>query len=149
MPIKRPIEDRFREKVRKVKSGCHEWTSCLMPNGYGQISRNNRAEYAHRVAWELANGPIPEGLFILHHCDNRKCVNPNHLFLGTFDDNMADMVSKQRHARGDSNGRRKLNSKQVREIRSAIGTHQEIGRRFGVTPSLVSMIRSGRIWKSV
>jgi hypothetical protein len=144
-----PIEGRFAAKVRKVESGCHEWTGHIMPNGYGQVSYKQKPHYAHRVAWELANGPILDGLYVLHTCDNRKCVNPEHLFLGTFNDNMADMVSKQRQASGNRSGRRKLNSDQARAIRSEIGTQVEIGKRYGVTASIVSMIRSGRIWRNI
>lgn len=120
-----------------------------MPNGYGQIRQDGKTAYAHRVAYELKNGPIGNGLFVLHSCDNRKCVNPDHLSLGTFDDNMADMVGKLRQAHGQKNGHAKLKPEQVREIRAAIGTHREIAARYGVTQSLVSMIRSGRIWKHV
>lgn len=120
-----------------------------MPNGYGQIHLNGKTAYAHRVAYELANGPIEDGLYVLHSCDNRKCVNPSHLSLGTFDDNMADMVSKSRQAHGEKNSHAKLTASQVLEIRSAIGTHQEIGKLYGVSQPLVTMIRTGRIWRNV
>lgn len=120
-----------------------------MPNGYGQIHHNGKTAYAHRVSYEIAKGPIPEGMFILHSCDNRKCVNPYHLSLGSFNDNMADMVDKQRQAHGEKNGHAKLTVEQVREIRSAIGTQKEIAACFNVARSLVSMIRSGRIWRQV
>lgn len=149
MPKARPIVDRFKEKFQVVESGCHEWMGSLMPNGYGQIHLNGKTAYAHRVSYEIAKGPIPGGMFVLHSCDNRKCVNPDHLFVGTFDDNMADMVGKERQAHGEKNGHAKLTVEQVHEIRSAIGTQQEIAKRYGVTRSLVSMIRSGRIWRQV
>lgn len=142
------LAERFYAKVR-VGEDCHEWTGCTMRNGYGQISVNCRAAYAHRVAWELNAGPIPDGLFVLHRCDNRKCVNPDHLFLGTFGDNMADMVSKERQAHGMRNGHAKLTDDQVREIRGAAGTHLAIAKRYDVTQSLVTMIRTRRIWRYV
>lgn len=145
--VKRPIEERFFAKVAVRESGCHEWIGSLMPNGYGQIHKDGKTAYAHRVAYELAYGPT--NLFVLHSCDNRKCVNPTHLFEGTFAENMQDMVDKQRQAAGDRSGRRKLSSEQVRCIRSEVGLHREIASKYGVTPSLVSMIRSGRIWRSV
>jgi hypothetical protein len=145
--VKRPISERFFEKVAIRENGCHEWTGCLMPNGYGQIHKDGKTAYAHRVAYELAYGPTD--LFVLHKCDNRKCVNPDHLFSGSFNQNMQDMVDKNRQAHGDKNGRRKLSSDQVREIRSEIGLHREIASKYGVTSSLVSMIRSGRIWRHV
>jgi len=120
-----------------------------MKNGYGQINNEGKAAYAHRVAYELENGLLPKGSFVLHSCDNRKCVNPAHLFAGTFQDNMDDMVSKLRQAHGMKNGHAKLSDEQVKEIRSATGTHREIAARFSVSQPLVSMIRSGRIWKHV
>ncbi len=117
-----------------------------MPNGYGQIRYQGKTAYAHRVAYELAKGPI-DGLYVLHSCDNRKCVNPEHLSLGTFNDNMSDMVEKQRQAHGERNHHAKLTAQQAVAIRSEIGTHREIAARYGVTAPIISMIRSGRIWK--
>lgn len=120
-----------------------------MPNGYGQFHLNGKTAYAHRVAYEIANGPFPKEAFVMHSCDNRKCVNPAHLSLGTFDENMADMVEKKRQAHGAKNSRAKLTPDQVRAIRSEVGTHKEIAARYGVVQPLISMIRSGRIWKHV
>ncbi len=145
--VKRPLTERFFAKVAVRENGCHEWTGCLMPNGYGQIHRDGKTAYAHRVAYEIAYGSTDA--YVLHKCDNRKCVNPSHLFAGSFTENMADMVTKGRQARGDRNGRRKLSSVEVQQIRSEIGLHREIATKYGVTPSLVSMIRSGRIWRNV
>lgn len=149
VPRARPITERFTEKVRPHADGCHEWIGTLMPNGYGQVHLSGRTAYAHRVAWELAFGTIPRGMFVLHSCDNRKCVNPTHLWLGSFQDNMDDMTNKLRHAHGARNGHAKLTVKHVRAIRAASGTHQAISQRFGVTQPLVSMIRTRRIWKHV
>ena len=118
-----------------------------MPNGYGQIHRDGKTAYAHRVAFEIAYGPTDQ--YVLHTCDNRKCVNPAHLFAGTFDDNMADMVQKQRQAHGDKNGRRKLSSIDVKAIRSSKVSNSKIAAEYGVTPSLVSLIRNGKIWRHV
>lgn len=133
-------------KVEQMPSGCHEWTGHVMPNGYGQV-RHNGTAYAHRVAYELHKGDIPQGLYVLHSCDNRKCVNPAHLFLGTFDDNMADMVAKGRQAHGEKNFHAKLTKDQVIAIRSSVGTQREIAARYSVSRSLISMIRSERIWR--
>ena len=145
----RPLALRFAEKVQPHKSGCHHWTGSIMPNGYGQIHSNGRTAYAHRVAWELANGPVPDGAFVLHTCDNRRCVNLAHLWLGTYLDNINDMNAKLRHAHGAKNGHAKLTAAEVRLIRFMGGTHREIATHFGVTQPLVSMIRAGRIWKHV
>ena len=119
-----------------------------MHNGYGQFHKDGKTAYAHRVAYELANGD-PGSAYILHSCDNRKCVNPAHLFAGDFDANMQDMVDKNRQAQGTRNGHAKLTDEQVREIRAYVGTQQEIAAKYGVTRSLVSMIRSGRIWRHI
>jgi hypothetical protein len=149
MPASRPLAARFTEKVVIRECGCHEWTGRLQPNGYGQVRANGKTAYAHRVAWELANGSLPRGAYVLHECDNRRCVNPEHLRLGTFQDNMDDMTAKKRHAHGERNGHAKLTAADVRAIRGSDALHAVIAERFGVSQPLVSMIRSGRIWKNV
>lgn len=97
--IRRSFEERLWEKVDKA-GDCWVWTAGRNPKGYGRIGRGGRGEgvvLAHRAVWELANGPVPEGLFVLHRCDNPPCVRPNHLFLGTKADNNQDMASKGRN----------------------------------------------------
>lgn len=95
---------RFWPKVNVLgETQCWNWMASIKPNGYGQIGRGGRGAgvvYAHRASWELVNGKIPDGLQVLHHCDNRRCVNPSHLFLGTQKDNIRDMLSKGRHISG-------------------------------------------------
>lgn len=90
----RPFEERFWEKVNKTET-CWEWTSVLNSIGYGRIWRDRKFQLAHRVSWQLANGPIPWMFQINHTCDNRKCVRPEHLQMGTQSQNI-----KQAHARG-------------------------------------------------
>jgi hypothetical protein len=90
---------RFWSKVGRAESGCWEWQwSVFKQTGYGQFALDSKTPVnAHRMSWELVNGTVPSGLFVLHKCDNRKCVNPEHLFLGNQQDNMEDMAKKGRH----------------------------------------------------
>lgn len=94
-----PIEDRFWTHIRVTEAGCWEWTGKRRANGYGLTSINRRDVRAHRMAWTLSQGPIPDGLCVCHHCDNPPCVNPAHLFLGTKGDNLRDMCAKGRDSK--------------------------------------------------
>lgn len=89
---------RFEDRYEKDANGCWLWKGPLS-NGYGSYYFEGRAQPAHRASWKMAKGPIPKGMFVLHICDVRPCVNPEHLFLGTQADNMADMVAKGRASR--------------------------------------------------
>jgi hypothetical protein len=135
---------------------CWLWASTIMPNGYGIVSRDGKRVYSHRAAWEMANGPIPSGLSVLHHCDVRRCVNPAHLFIGTQADNVADCLRKNRVSRthvgkGERGPNAKLNAKQVSEIRECRRTTGEtyvsIADRYGVTPSTIRLIVIGATWR--
>src|SRR5258708_9493686 len=117
---------RFSEKV-SVSDGCWEWTGYKASNGYGRFMLRGDAVRAHRACYEIYVGPIPEGMHVLHRCDNRGCVNPSHLFLGTHTDNMRDMEAKgrSRHPRGDNHLSSKLTESQVRAI---IGDGRSLGK---------------------
>jgi hypothetical protein len=90
------IDQKLWSRCTKVENGCWEWDGSINQSGYGTIGVNRSSKLAHRVAWEESNGAIPNGLFVLHACDNRRCINPAHLWLGTNDDNMKDMARKGR-----------------------------------------------------
>lgn len=95
----RPVIDRFMEKVRKNEGGCWIWIGSLSNKGYGQLGVGRRDEglvTAHRWSYEHFIGPIPDGLWVLHHCDVKACVNPEHLYVGTLEDNMRDVVERGR-----------------------------------------------------
>jgi hypothetical protein len=101
--VPRPLADRFEERVNKIDGGCWEWTGCTNAGGYGLIGQGGRGGkplLAHRVSWELNHGPIPEGLQALHACDNPCCVKPEHLYLGTHEDNMRDIAWRSRKLNG-------------------------------------------------
>src|SRR5262249_50208468 len=131
---------------------CWEWTSYRDPNGYGRLSIDNYPHLAHRLAWEFNRGPIPGGMHVLHRCDNPSCVKPEHLFLGSHDDNMADKMRKKRHrfgvSRGSKHGCSKLTEDQVRRIRLMSGSSREIANALGniVSSRQIRDIRCGRLW---
>jgi hypothetical protein len=115
--------DRFWQHVTKAHGdGCWEWNAAIGTTGYGMTTRACKKIKAHRAAWELVHGPIPGALCVLHRCDNRKCVRPDHLFLGTLSDNVADMMAKGRNGDtrtfGDDNGNTKLSEADVATIRA-------------------------------
>ena len=127
--------------------GCWLWTASTI-RGYGQIRNGHKTLKAHRVAYERAYGPVPDGMCVCHRCDVPACVNPAHLFLGTYADNNQDRSQKGRTARqrGEAHGMARLTEKQIAEIRSATGTQRDIGLRFGISQSHVSNIRNGHNW---
>lgn len=148
------LKDRFLKHTKKCENGCVEWTGNILNNGYGQIQRagkDSKMAPAHRMAWELANGEIPDGLFVCHSCDNRACVNVEHLFLGTHADNMRDMTSKRRHAYGERHWNAKVCEGDVNDIRkryaSGAVTQTELSRQYGVSLWIINRIVLNKSWK--
>jgi hypothetical protein len=131
---------------------CWEWSGARLPRGYGVIRVHGEQMKAHRYAWQLFCGPIPDGLWVLHRCDNPPCVNPKHLFLGTHADNVADKVAKGRHTKGEQFRQAKLTDAAVHQIRTlraqGMSIHN-IGRRFGIGKSSVSRIVRRQSWRHV
>lgn len=131
----RPKSDpkkRFLEKVRQMENGCHEWQAVLHRDGYGKFYYNGKQVQAHRVAYDLFVGDIQDK-WVLHKCDNRKCVNPSHLFLGTCKDNIQGRGTKA-----------KLTEDQVNKVNELLAqrySQQEIADMFGVHQTLVSRIK--------
>ena len=153
---RRPLQERFLEKIHKTKN-CWIWKANKDIAGYGRIWNeagiHSKDVLAHRIAHELFVGPIPNDMCVLHKCDNKFCVNPNHLFLGTKTDNNQDRNAKGRQARGECHGKSKLNSRQVQEIRrlyqwgsSKLGS-VALGRRYGISSTQIRGIVHGQYWK--
>lgn len=140
----------FWKQVDKT-AACWLWRGSIMAQGYGHCSVRGfkRPVRAHRRAWEIENGPIPEGLFVLHRCDNRLCVRPSHLFLGTHEENMADMCSKGRQARGEGQHLAELTESDVLAIRASDLSSSALARRYGVTVPTIACVRQGVTWKHV
>ncbi len=153
--IKRPVEERFWLKVDQSAgpNGCWIWLAGHFTNGYGQFWVPFQSVLAHRFSWELANGPIPRGLWVCHHCDNRPCVNPAHLFLATSAGNTQDSVNKGRRARGETHGRSKLTKEEVLEIRKEYAhggmLQQELADAYEVTDVTISHIVRRKTWRHI
>lgn len=135
---------------------CREWTGTINVYGYGKSFKNGKIVGAHRRAWELTFGAIPDGLCVCHKCDNPPCVNPKHLFLGTKRDNYRDMMTKGRYgscvALGSKHTGSKLHETDIPKIRSMAAsgvTQQKIADHFGITNSRVCHILQGKAWKHV
>lgn len=144
-----PIAYRLWSKVRK-DDGCWEWTgACGKTSGYGIISYQGKQTQPHRVAWELTHGPIPDGIYVCHRCDNRLCVRPDHLFLGTPKENTADMIAKGRVARGERMPQTRLTPDDVRAIRESNENYKVIAARYGIGDMYVYEIRARRVWKHI
>lgn len=142
---------RFWSKVDVVPGCCWEWQAGTDGKGYGKFRFQGKRWFAHRLAYALYVGHIPETLFVLHRCDNPSCVNPNHLFLGTQKENIQDAAKKGRlsERRGEKNTNARLTEEQVLAIRALKGkiSQREIAALFGVARSTIDDIHSGRTWK--
>ena len=135
--------------------GCWVWTGLKNGDGYGSVWFGKRMDGTHRVAWTLTNGPIPDGMMVLHRCDNPPCCRPDHLFLGTQADNVRDMHAKgrARKAHGSACGMSKLTEEQVSEIRHryAAGdvSQTKLAAEYGVSQVMVSQIVRRKTWTEV
>lgn len=145
-----PLAERFWAKVAKSE-GCWEWQGNQGRHGYGRLrSTSYHSVFAHRVAWELTYGPIPDGLEVCHKCDNPPCCRPDHLFLGTSAENLADMRAKGRGARGERHGSAKLLDSQVMTIRQRLAAGANVyslASEYDVTPDTIWLIRRRRTWQ--
>ena len=137
--------ERISRNLRS-ENDCLVWTKYRDECGYGRIRVNNKTHGVHRLSWIIENGPIPDGLHVLHDCDTPACANPNHLFLGTHADNMADKVAKGRHPRGERVPGAKLTLDQAQAIKRDRRPLRVIAAEYGVAPTTVRYIRAGTKW---
>jgi len=138
---------RFEAKFH-VTPGCWTWMA-FRRKGYGRFRLGTGCENANRVSYALYVGQIPDGMLVCHRCDNPSCVNPDHLFLGTNQDNISDMDSKgRRHvSRGTKHGMAKLSDAEVLEIKKAPGKQRDIAKKFGISQAMVNNIKLNKNWK--
>ena len=151
MPKKQSLSEYFYSRIRK-SGACWEWIGPGDKSmGYGTCSDYQEpSRKAHRLSWVLHHGAIPAELFVLHSCDNRICVNPSHLWLGTQKDNQQDAVRKNRSSRGERNGMAVLTADSVRELRARYtgqrGELKLFASEYGITSQAIKFAVSGRNW---
>lgn len=144
---------RFEQHCNKRgEDDCWEWGGPRTRHGYGMLHCGGRRSMAHRFSWMIENGPIEDGIVVMHKCDNPPCVNPRHLAVGTHADNMRDMVAKGRHGAGGQHGIKhhaaRFTEADVIAIRTSAKPHAELGRQYGVTPQTIAYVRH-KGWASV
>lgn len=138
----------FWDRVNKTAS-CWNWIGALKDKRYGVYSYNDKKERTHRVSWMLHYGDIPEGLCVLHKCDNMLCINPDHLFLGTKGDNARDRNNKGRTPKGSAHPRAKLTEQDVLSIRESKEGRRNLAKKFGVSADHITNIIGRRKWTHV
>ncbi len=153
------IEEEFsRRVIRAGDDECWFWQGSVYSTGYGVLKHHGKRFGAHRLAYQIAFGEIPDGLLVCHHCDNPPCVNPKHLFLGTARDNAHDALSKGRYCNGERIVQSKLKTEDVLAIRKAYVANPRrksesggtaLAKKFGISTSNVSDIIHRKIWKNV
>lgn len=143
------LEEIMSRYVVDEATGCWNYTGTPGAK-YGVVTQFKNNEKAHRASYRLHKGEVPQGVFVCHRCDNPRCINPDHLFLGTPAENSADMAAKGRSTQGERQPLSKLNAAQVEEIRARVDVAgRAFAKRFGVSEATVSMVRSGKTWRHV
>jgi hypothetical protein len=157
------VTEKQKANLKKLlvqnEHGCLEFTGTKLKKGYGIFGIGSRKDntrsrkLAHRVAYFIAYGAIPDGMFVCHKCDNPSCCNPDHLFLGTPKDNVQDMIGKSRNVtislKGEENPNAKFSNEDVIEISSGVLSFNEAKSRYGISKSHFYRLRSGNSWKHI
>jgi len=152
VPVGTPFSERIHLCSKEEKNGCWEWQLGISKVGYGKIKINGKTGLAHRVSYQSFVGDIPNNLQVCHHCDNRKCVNPNHLFLGTAKENKQDAMRKGRIPFGSNHGRAIIAENDIatiKERRRQGETYKAIGDSYGISLHAIWSIVKGRNWRHV
>lgn len=146
------LRERFETYVKKA-DGCWKWLGYCDQNGYGRLNVKGRPQLASRISFLLYRGDIPDGKYVCHKCDTPSCTNPDHLFLGTQADNVADMHKKGRDRKrgvpGSEHHASKLNDDAVRYIRISGESDSQLSVRFGVSRATVHAVKKGKTWTHV
>jgi len=147
------MKENFNLRVIRHEDACWEWSGSFK-DGYGTIKKHKKNYLAHRFSWEQSFGPIPNGLYVCHSCDNRQCTKPGHLFLGTHKDNMADMIGKKRNrgATGENNRSAVLNEELVAIIKYMLLNNKSpsyISNNLNVSRNAIYAIKYNHTWKHV
>jgi hypothetical protein len=152
--MSKPLPAEFANKIEFTDS-CWLFKSNINKHGYGQLRFEGKTMFAHRYSWHYFNDGIPDGLQVLHKCDVRNCVNPDHLFLGTNQENTADREAKGRTVKGETHGMARLKTEDVIYIRNSYqrGTNAEysmtgLSKKFGVSITQISRIINNRAWSA-
>jgi HNH endonuclease len=161
-PVRPSLIDRFLAKLgpRPQDGSCWEWQGARASAGHAVIWHDGKQIRASHVSWELYRGPVPSGMWVLHHCDNGPCVEPDHLFLGKAADNTRDMFTKGRQGRrmpprhlGEAHPNAKVTNRQVlsikRLLRLGTMTHAEIATLLDIPVNIIHHISSGKTWKQL
>lgn len=145
------VAEKFKFLVEPVtESGCWLWLGAIEPQGYAVVNGvNNKRIKMHRYSYQQYKGEIPEGMCICHTCDVRSCVNPDHLFLGSWNDNIQDKVLKKRHAHGVTHARAKLTEKDVLDIRAANQGYKTLAKMYDVDSTTIRDIKLKRTWAHI
>lgn len=143
--------EKFNMKFHVSDSGCWNWNNPKSDGRANTFLFNGKPQTAYRVSWQLNFGPIPSGLCVLHRCDNGLCVNPDHLFLGTYLDNRTDMLSKKRErvAKGEEKKSTKLTNAAVMDIKTSPLNGNKLAKKYGVHRRTIYDILDGKTWKHI